>query len=317
MNVLIILLRREYWQHRKTFLVLPLVIAALCAFFLLAGLGTAQVIGDKISIDATIETHIQDGSQSERSSQEYSMAPGPMLFSDQLQRFAELPLGQRETALNTLYLSFVAPLLLVLWLVVFMYFLTCLYDERKDRSMLFWKSMPVSDAMTVVAKLLTGLVLVPAIYFVLMMALQVFLLLVSVVAATGLELNLWDTLVAPAHLLQRWGQMLVFMLFVALWCLPFFAWLILVSAWVRSVPLVWVIGVPVVLVMAEQLFTDSDLVGSFIGDHSFPGDLTDRLAAGVGPLLANLASLEFLVSLVLAGSMLAAAVYFRSRADGF
>ena len=317
MNVLIILLRREYWQHRKTFLVLPLVIAALCAFFLLAGLGTAQVIGDKISIDATIETHIQDGSQSERSSQEYSMAPGPMLFSDQLQRFAELPLGQRETALNTLYLSFVAPLLLVLWLVVFMYFLTCLYDERKDRSMLFWKSMPVSDAMTVVAKLLTGLVLVPAIYFVLMMALQVFLLLVSVVAATGLELNLWDTLVAPAHLLQRWGQMLVFMLFVALWCLPFFAWLILVSAWARSVPLVWVIGVPVVLVMAEQLFTDSDLVGSFIGDHSFPGDLTDRLAAGVGPLLANLASLEFLVSLVLAGSMLAAAVYFRSRADDF
>jgi ABC-2 type transport system permease protein len=317
MNVLAILFRREYWEHRKTFLVLPLVVAALCAFFMLAGIGSAQVMGEKLSIDATIETHVQDGSQTDHRVEEYKMAPAEALFGDQLQRFAELPLLQREEALNTLYLTFVAPLMLVLWAVIFMYFLTCLYDERKDRSILFWKSMPVSDAMTVGAKLLTGLVVVPAIYFVLMMALQLFLLLVSVLVAAGFGLDVWDTLVAPAHLLQRWGQMLVFMLFVALWCLPLFSWLVLVSSWARSVPLAWAIGVPVVVVIAEQLFTDSNLIWAFIGEHSLPGGLTDRLAAGVGPLLANLASLEFLASLVLAAVMLVGAVYFRSRADEF
>lgn len=175
--------------------------------------------------------------------------------------------------------------------------------------------MPVSDAMTVIAKLLTGLVVVPAIYFMAMMLLQLILFLTTVVVALGYSVDTWQTFVAPAHIMTRWLQMTAFFLFLASWCLPFFAWIIFVSSWARSVPLAWVIGIPIVLVMLEALFTQGEWVRAFIKEHSFPGGLITRLSGGVSDMFQQLLSIEFLVSLVLAALLLYGAVYFRGKAD--
>ena len=314
MNMLAILLKREFWEHRKTFFYLPLIILALLTFFLIAVVGSVQIAGSDIIVSGSVQIN-EEGLHHRSETNEYSNMPVNALFGEQISQFALLAEDQRERMLNSAYLLIATPLVPVLWVVVFMYFLTCLYDERKDRSILFWKSMPVSDAMTVIAKLLTGLVVVPAIYFMAMMLLQLILFLTTVVGALGYSVDTWQTFVAPAHIMTRWLQMTAFLLFLASWCLPFFAWIIFVSSWARSVPLAWVIGIPIVLVMLEALFTQGEWVRAFIKEHSFPGGLITRLSGGVSDMFQQLLSIEFLVSLVLAALLLYGAVYFRGKAD--
>ncbi|MDA9049377.1 hypothetical protein N9K37_02615 [Pseudomonadales bacterium] len=314
MNMLPILLKREFWEHRKTFFYLPLIILVLSAFFLIAVVGSVQIAGGDIIVSGSVQMN-EEGLHHRSETNEYSNMPVNALFGEQVSQFALLAEDQRERMLNSAYLLIATPLVPVLWVVVFMYFLTCLYDERKDRSILFWKSMPVSDAMTVIAKLMTGLVVVPAIYFMAMMLLQLILFLTTVVVALGYSVDTWQTFVVPANIMTRWLQMTAFFVFVASWCLPFFAWLIFVSSWARSVPLAWVIGIPILLVMLEALFTQGEWLRVFIKEHSFPGGLISRLAGGVGDMFQQLLSVEFLVSLVLAVLLLYGAVYFRGKAD--
>ena len=314
MNMLPILLKREFWEHRKTFFYLPLIILVLLTFFLIAAVGLVQIAGSDMIVSGSIQMN-EEGLHHRSETNEYSNVPVNALFGEQVSQFALLPDEQRERMLNSVYLLIATPLVPVLWVVVFMYFLTCLYDERKDRSILFWKSMPVSDAMTVIAKLLTGLVVVPAIYFMAMMALQFILFLTTVVVALGYSVDTWQTFVAPAHIITRWLQMTAFFVFVACWCLPFFAWIVFVSSWARSIPLVWVIGIPIVLVMLEALFTQGEWVRVFIKEHSFPGGLISRLSGGVSDMFQQFLSIEFLVSLVLAALLVYGAVYFRGKAD--
>ena len=314
MNMLPILLKREFWEHRKTFFYLPLIILVLLTFFLIAAVGLVQIAGSDMIVSGSIQMN-EEGLHHRSETNEYSNVPVNALFGEQVSQFALLPDEQRERMLNSVYLLIATPLVPVLWVVVFMYFLTCLYDERKDRSILFWKSMPVSDAMTVIAKLLTGLVVVPAIYFMAMMALQLILFLTTVVVALGYSVDTWQTFVAPAHIITRWLQMTAFFVFVACWCLPFFAWIVFVSSWARSIPLVWVIGIPIVLVMLEALFTQGEWVRVFIKEHSFPGGLISRLSGGVSDMFQQFLSIEFLVSLVLAALLVYGAIYFRGKAD--
>ena len=314
MNMLPILLKREFWEHRKTFFYLPLIILVLLTFFLIAAVGLVQIAGSDMIVSGSIQMN-EEGLHHRSETNEYSNVPVNALFGEQVSQFALLPDEQRERMLNSVYLLIATPLVPVLWVVVFMYFLTCLYDERKDRSILFWKSMPVSDAMTVIAKLLTGLVVVPAIYFMAMMALQLILFLTTVVVALGYSVDTWQTFVAPAHIITRWLQMTAFFVFVACWCLPIFAWIVFVSSWARSIPLVWVIGIPIVLVMLEALFTQGEWVRVFIKEHSFPGGLISRLSGGVSDMFQQFLSIEFLVSLVLAALLVYGAVYFRGKAD--
>jgi ABC-2 type transport system permease protein len=314
MKILPILLKREFWEHRKTFFYLPLIILVLSVIFLIAAVFTLQIAGEGIIISGSIQIN-EGGPEQRTETNEYSNMPINALFGDQLTQFAALEPKQREALLNTAYLLMATPLVSVLWVVVFMYFLTCLYDDRKDRSILFWKSMPVSDAMTVISKLLTGLLLVPGIYLVVMMILQLILLLTSLMAAVGSSIDIWATLIAPAQIVTRWIQMTAFFLFVAIWCLPIFAWVLFVSSWARSVPLAWVIGIPFVLVIIEWLALRGELLPEFIAQHAFPGGFFSRLSGGIGELYQQLLSLEVLLSLVLSALLLYGAIYFRGKAD--
>jgi ABC-2 type transport system permease protein len=138
------------------------------------------------------------------------------------------------------------PLFAVAGIVVPFYLLDCLYAERKDRSILFWKSLPVSDTLTVLSKALVALVIVP---------LGVFVLagLAYLVATV-----IWNVRVqfgfAPAHLVV-WDTLLWFkletvilriLLLTVLWAAPLAAYLMLVSAWARRSPFIWAL-MPVVL----------------------------------------------------------------------
>jgi ABC-2 type transport system permease protein len=137
------------------------------------------------------------------------------------------------------------PLSLVTLIVLSFYLLDCLYAERKDRSILFWKSLPVSDNLTVLSKLLVALLVVPLGVFALG-------LLVSLSFVGIWELNAalgrlppipgWDTLAW----LKGEMALLACLMVGVLWYAPFAAYLLAVSAWARRSPFLWA-TVPVVL----------------------------------------------------------------------
>ena len=137
------------------------------------------------------------------------------------------------------------PLSVVTLIVLSFYLLDCLYAERKDRSILFWKSLPVSDNLTVLSKLLVALLVVPLGVFALGLLVSLsFVGIWELNAAFGRLPSIpgWDTL--------AWlnGEMalLACVLVGVLWYAPFAAYLLVVSAWARRSPFLWA-TVPVVL----------------------------------------------------------------------
>ena len=118
-------------------------------------------------------------------------------------------------------------------IVAVFYCLDALHSERRDRSILFWKSLPVSDRLTVLSKASIPLVVLPLTTFAVTVATQILMLSLStaVVLASGLSV---ETLWKQVPLFETSG-MLLYHLFAehALWYAPIFGWLLLVSAWAR------------------------------------------------------------------------------------
>jgi ABC-2 type transport system permease protein len=137
--------------------------------------------------------------------------------------------------------SFVAALLiLTAFIVGAFYCLDALHSERRDRSILFWKSLPVSDRTTVLAKASIPLVVLPMLTFVLTVSAQLIMLLMSTAALAGKGpalATLWSDL--P---LFRMSLALVYgLITIALWHAPIYAWLLLVSGWARHAAFIWAI----------------------------------------------------------------------------
>jgi ABC-2 type transport system permease protein len=121
------------------------------------------------------------------------------------------------------------------------YAINALHAERRDRSILFWKSLPVSDLTAVLAKAFVPLILLPPIMFAVMLAGAVLALVISSIAAmlAGIDpRELWSRL----HMAFLWAAFGRGMLFLPLWYAPVVGWLMLVSAWARRAPFLWAIA---------------------------------------------------------------------------
>ncbi|HZV23441.1 MAG TPA: hypothetical protein VFF93_06710, partial [Luteimonas sp.] len=125
------------------------------------------------------------------------------------------------------------------------YCLGALYDDRKDRSVLFWKSLPLSDRDTVLSKAASALFVAPALATGAALATMLgFLVLLSgVVLLHGG--NPYTLLWGPGSPLEIAGRLLASIPVYALWALPTVGWLLLCSAWARSKPFLWAIMIPV------------------------------------------------------------------------
>lgn len=174
----------------------------------------------------------------------------------------------RPVSLNTpfelMMLGWGLPFYLATIIVVVVYLLDCLYGERRDRSILFWRSMPVSDTQTVLAKLLVGLVIVPLATYLLVAATSVLasgiLALRQHVRVNGQIAPLWDTL--------TWLRMQLFMLYgliiLLLWYAPYATYLMLASVWARRSPYAWAFVPPVLLAMAENMVFGTNYLGRIV-----------------------------------------------------
>jgi ABC-2 type transport system permease protein len=148
-------------------------------------------------------------------------------------------------------------------LVAIFYCLDALYGERRDRSILFWKSMPVSDAVTVLAKASIPLVVLPLLTFGLIVITQTIMLLLNVTVFRGVNPE-WAH---PAfrEFLGDWLGLLYHLIAIhSLWYSPFFAWMLLVSAWAPRAVFLWAVLPPLGIGILERLVFHTSYFGDMM-----------------------------------------------------
>jgi ABC-2 type transport system permease protein len=171
---------------------------------------------------------------------------------------------KHESMFAMFHSGLTVPQFVVLGIVLPFYLLDCLFAERKDRSILFWKSLPVSDAQTVLSKLIVALAIVP---------LGVYLLtVVTDVAASGIlavrfrnspilsALVRWD---ANAWL-QTQGFILGAFVVIMLWYAPLAAYLLVVSAAARRNATLWATLPPLLAYIVERIAFHTHYIGTLI-----------------------------------------------------
>ena len=139
--------------------------------------------------------------------------------------------------------------------------LGALHNERRDRTILFWKSLPVSDLITVLSKASVPLVVMPVIAFVVIIALQLVMLAINTVVllANGLGAPTVQTLLPQMTLVLIYG-----LTALALWYAPIWGWLLLISAWARRTPFLWAVLPPLALVVMEKIAFDTSHFGELL-----------------------------------------------------
>lgn len=214
-----------------------------------------------------------------------------------------------------------APIMLATLLIGIFYALDALYGERRDRSILFWKSLPVSDRTTVLSKAAIPLAVLPLIAFGLSVAAFYLLLLACSAILLGNRMNpvlIWQ----EVRFLQEPVVMFYGLAAHALWFAPIYGWLLLVSAWARRTPVLWA-ALPLAGIALEKLALDSSHFGSLL-EYRLVGAMAEAFAgtppesaAGTIDQLWQLTPVRFLsapglwIGLAFAAACLAAAVRLR------
>ncbi len=262
-----LLLRREFWEHKGGFFWAPIWAGGISLLLTLMALifGEVKMRGESASA-MKINGQVMINGLDLRLITE-KMSP------EDVQKLAD------GISLSTASAMFWP--LLVLGFVVFFYCLGSLYDERKDRSVLFWKSLPVSDRDTVLSKAISALLVAPLTATVVGIACMVaFLLLLSVFVLIH-HGNPFVLLWSPDNLLANAGVALAAIPIYALWALPSAGWLLLCSAWSKSKPFLWAIMIPV---FAGVFISWFDLMNLFNLDSSwFWKNVVAHLLGGVFP----------------------------------
>lgn len=161
------------------------------------------------------------------------------------------------------------PFVLILMVVVPLYLLDSLYAERKDRSILFWKSMPVSDTATVLSKLAVALLAVPLVTWLILLATQLLLLAIASVAIVSSDAGPAGLLLQPLAFLQAQAFVLYALLAVSLWYAPVYGWLLLVSAWAKRAVFLWATLTPFVAIVLEKKLLRSNYLAQWLNERLF------------------------------------------------
>ena len=262
-----LLLRREFWEHKGGFLWAPLVAGGIFVLLSLMGFGVGEMAARRATGNFDI-----DGNDVQINGIDLGAVTSKM-DAEQLQH-----LGQ-GVDLSLLMAS--AWPLIALAFVVFFYCLGALHDDRKDRSVLFWKSLPLSDSQTVLSKAASALLVAPLIATIAALATMVGFLLVASVMVMIHGGNPVELLWGPGSPLLLAGEVLACIPVYALWALPTVGWLLLCSAWAKSKPFLWAIMIPV---FAGILVTWFDLMQAFdLQTGWFWSNIVRRLLLGTVP----------------------------------
>ncbi len=298
MSRFIWLVRRELWEHKAIWIAPAIVIACL---FLILMIGKAE-FGD-------IEAARQVG---------------------------EIPQDSMVRLYQLAYGVVAGCLFLVMGVICFFYAIDTLYADRRDRSVLFWKSLPLSDAETVMSKFAVAAIVIPAVALLGAALAQIVVGggMTAKLAFLGQSVGLWlnpDALLGGATIALFWCVTAM------LWYAPVVAYLMLASAWAPRGPFLWAVLPPVAAWILERIALPSQVIGEFIGLRLFgmygvliphSSDEAERAEDGLKALVEKIAAIDPIgrlrdfysspdlwLGILAAGLLLAAAMWVRRYRD--
>lgn len=204
-----------------------------------------------------------------------------MIHLPRLVRAASMPHLTWHHAIITPYDSVAGLLMLTAMAVGLFYCLDALHGERRDRSILFWKSLPVSDSTAVLAKASIPFVVLPLITFVVTVAAQWIMLLLSsaVVLGNGLSVGtLWREVPLFSMSLMLFYHLLTVHV---LWHAPFYGWFLLISAWARRAAFLWAVLPVVAIAFVERIAFNTTHFANFLFDRLSGGAEAMTMSGGM------------------------------------
>jgi ABC-2 type transport system permease protein len=229
----------------------------------------------------------------------------------------------------------------VMGFVIFFYLLGSLYDDRKDRSILFWKSLPASDTLTLASKLIAAMVVIPTFFLLIMVITHIIMAIIGSLMILSVDGNPWTLFLSVVNPLKAWAMIAASWYAHSIWALPIYGWLMLVSAFAPRVPLLFATLPPLVFAVLQtwieflRTFTLKSNIVGVISEWMFntPAILTVEVHDGTGEIalgvpltdefdhavslvnmLDRLFSVQMLAGLAVAAVFLAAALWLRHRA---
>lgn len=304
MNSFSALIKREFWEHKGSILYTPAIMAAVFAVLMLVGglTGDSLVVEDGHRIDFT--AHIPDA----------------------VEKFEKMPDDVRDKAVQMMISAPVLLFGMVMLFISLFYALGSLYDERKDRSILFWKSLPVSDTATVASKIVAICLLVPLLYFIVVGLFQLYFLLYMTVGAWfngSSGLFLWSS----SNLFGILFNTLLSLVVASFWLAPLWGWMMLASSFAKKVAFLWG-SLPILMIaVAERWFFHTTNFISMVGERIAQGfaiqnsnmhflsgaDMFDEI--NVLRWNEALVTGEFWLGILVAAIFLGAAIYVRRYRD--
>lgn len=231
------LVRRELWEHRAIF-VTPAVIGLILSIGVLVTQGMIAMHTAEVDLGIAAASNVADESHRSAVVNGFLVVPGIIIF-----------IGMSVT--------------------VTFYSLDSLYAERKDKSILFWRSLPVTDAETVLSKVVTAALVIPIVAFAVIVLTQLVSMILTsiwIMIEGGDAIHLiW----APANLISLWAATLAAILTLSLWFAPFLGWFLFVSAFAKRMPLL-LAALPIVLlpmlenwIFGTRLLFDAFVIRTF------------------------------------------------------
>ena len=257
------LLRRELWENRGVWIA-PLVCAAILVGGTIFGGVSFGPMGGKVFMQGDADVGLN--------------MPPPQILA----------------ALTLVGIA--VPFYITVLFTQFFYAMSSLYDDRRDRSVLFWKSLPVSDLETVLSKLVVALLVIPLIAAAVAVLTQLVVAVVAAMKVGGIAAQLAAAGPAGAKAAAAigglggaladpalWGMNLVIMVYAtltfALWTLPVIGWVMFVSAWAPRAPFLWVTMPLLAIGLAERVAFHSTYFLRTVADHTW-GFLGGAFAGG-------------------------------------
>lgn len=203
-----LLIRREFWENKGGFLWAPAIVGGIATVFALIAAIAGTVLGRR---------HVQFGE------------------GEDITEVAKVTGAIGDGAL----LGGIGLAMAVLAFVVFFYTLGSLYDDRRDRSILFWKSMPISDTQIVLSKAAWALLLAPLVALAIGVATGIAFWVIAGLTTTVNGMPGAGGIFVNSHPFRIIANILISLPVQILWSLPAVGWLMLCSAWSRRVPFLW------------------------------------------------------------------------------
>jgi len=299
MNTLVTLIRRELQEHKVGFIYAPFIVTCVLSLVVISvyfGLTDIQ------TANFNFTTEIYENEQA-------------------LEWMATADSKQITSVIRSALVYLGVPILITVAFAVLAFSLSTFADERKDRTLIFWRSLPVSDLTTVMSKILLVTLIVPLIVLPNIILLHLISLLSASIffATNDIVPFSW---VWNAFPFTDWFRIIFILWTQSLWSLPIVAWLMLAGAFAKR-PIMGALVPLVVIVVLEGIILKTNYIFAFIEDRlgfwtsGLPEQNEDIRVVDVSDIYLMFSTQDFWIGMALSTLLIGGIVYFRSRNNDY